>query len=359
MRIAILTHGGNLFAETYATGFRDRGHQVLLLSLDDPPLELEGIACVRVGPRGYRPTQSSARVLPYLRAVLPTRRALERFEPDLLFALYLSSAGVVARLTGFPRVVHSALGNDAYDRVDSRSWRALFHWMLASAPLVHTVSEHLRALLMSRWGVPPQKIVLAPLGVVAEDLPAIDPEARPGEGRLLVTRRHEPLYDQETVVKALALLRDGGSPARLTFACGGSFLERTQGFVAKAGLNERVRFLPGYDQAGLPGLLAAHDLYVSASLNDGTSTSLLEALCTQTPVVVSDIPANRPWVGQEAAGLLFPPGDAAALARGVSRLLADSALRQRMGATGRAAVLERGERDVGLDRLAEAFATLR
>ena len=358
MRISILSHTSNRFSEIYACSFRDRGHQVQFLALDDRPLEIDQVEVRGLGPRGFRPDESSARI-PYLRAVLPARYALRRFRPDVLFASYLSSAGVVARLAGHPCLVPSAVGTDLYARIDSRLWRGVYRWMFTGSAHVHTVSEHMCSLLVDRLQLPRHKVSVCPLGIDTARFPQAPQKRRPMDGRILVTRGHAKVYDQETVLAGLSQLRASGVPAQVTFAHAGPGVENTRKTVERLGLGNQVRFLSGYTEEELPGLLSDCDVYVSASRHDGTSTSLLEALCSGTPVVVSDIAANRPWVQHDREGLLFTPGSADSLAQNLRRALASTDLRERIGTAGRRAVLEKGERGVHVDRLLEVFATLR
>ena len=86
--------------------------------------------------------------------------------------------------------------------------------------MIHTVSDELSELLQEGWSIPAERLLTIPLGLETERFPAVDPAERPDRGRLLVTRRHDPVYDQGTLVKALGLLRAEGRAARLTFACG-------------------------------------------------------------------------------------------------------------------------------------------
>jgi glycosyltransferase involved in cell wall biosynthesis len=65
----------------------------------------------------------------------------------------------------------------------------------------------------------------------------------------------------------------------------------------------------------MPDLLSRTDIYVSTSLSDGTSVSLLEAMACGAFPVVTDIPANREWIEDGNNGLLVPTEDEVSLAK--------------------------------------------
>jgi rhamnosyl/mannosyltransferase len=66
----------------------------------------------------------------------------------------------------------------------------------------------------------------------------------------------------------------------------------------------------------------------------------LEAMACGKPVVSTRVPSGVAWVNRhEETGLTVPPGDAPALREALHRLLDDAALRERLGAGGRARVL--------------------
>ena len=68
-------------------------------------------------------------------------------------------------------------------------------------------------------------------------------------------------------------------------------------------------------QNELEDILLKADIYISTSLSDSTSVSLLEAMASGLIPVVSNISGNREWVKEGGNGFLFPPGDYKALAQ--------------------------------------------
>jgi len=353
MRIGIVTHGENLFGRHYARAFSDRGHEVSLLSLTRQKIDVPGIPTRIVGPEGFKPKQTRSR-LPYLKTLLPLRRAVKEIRPDILLGLYLSSAGVAACLSGHPHVVIGAMGSDVIQHIDSAVWRAVFRWQARRADLIHAVAPHLAEALEQQAGIKPHRLLVCPVGVDTNQFGLIDPAQRSGTGRVICTRAHAPVYDQATLVRALARLRKRGVPCHVTFAHA-SRAETTRELVREQGLQDMTTFLPGYRLEDLPLLLAEADVYVSCSLSDGTSSSLLEAMSTGTFPVVSDIPANQPWVEDGTTGYLFPPGDDAALADRLADALADPDLRARAAPVNRDIVVRNGDVERQMDNLLAAF----
>jgi glycosyltransferase involved in cell wall biosynthesis len=353
MKIGILTHGENCFGRHYAREFLKRGHQVVLYSLTFAVSEEDYRGCEIHRLSKRTPPEGVVGKFGYIKDVWGLRRAIRQSRPDLLFALYLSSAGVVALLSGFHPMVLSARGGDVNAHIDSRLWRGVFRWQQAKAARIHTVSTPLADLLVRRAGLDAAKVITAPVGVDTSVFSYMAPEDRPGTGRIICTRAHKPHYGQDTLVRAMARLRDKGITFRVLFAAGDH--EPTLEMVRQQGLENLAEFLGGYALKELPGLLRASDIYVSPSHTDGTSSSLLEAMSTGLFPVVSDIEANRPWVKHGQNGLLFPPRDDEAMARCLEQALADRDLRAKAAPLNRQIVLERGDVKVQMDLLLAAF----
>lgn len=104
------------------------------------------------------------------------------------------------------------------------------------------------------------------------------------------------------------------------------------------GLEDRVVLL-GH-RTDIPELLAACDLFVLPSINEGLPVSVLEAMASGKPVVATDIPGTREAVVSGRTGILVPPRDADAVASAISSIVRDQGLAMRMGEAGRSQVID-------------------
>jgi glycosyltransferase involved in cell wall biosynthesis len=125
------------------------------------------------------------------------------------------------------------------------------------------------------------------------------------------------------ILKGFALASEKEPSLRLLLLGNGSLAEKIHGLVHALHLKEKIHFGGRIGQDALPRYYHAADLYLSASHSDGSSVSLMEALACGLPVIVSDIPGNREWIGDGKAGWMFPDGDAEALAQSILNALKD------------------------------------
>ena len=95
-------------------------------------------------------------------------------------------------------------------------------------------------------------------------------------------------------------------------------------------VRSRVEVVPDYPHEQLPALLEGHRIAVSASLAEGFSLALPEAMACGLAAVASEISGSREIVREGQNGLLVPPRDSAALAHAVERLAGDRGLLERL-----------------------------
>jgi glycosyltransferase involved in cell wall biosynthesis len=130
-------------------------------------------------------------------------------------------------------------------------------------------------------------------------------------GRLTVDKRYVDMLE--------AMKRFEGTDVELVLVGGPDGTNHHEELKAMAGPN--VRFLGRLDRELLPILYSRCAAYVSASAHEGLSNSILEAISFGSPLIASDIPANREMRLNEDC--YFRQGDAGALADKFSQALSD------------------------------------
>lgn len=256
---------------------------------------------------------------PPLRCRLPVVATVHDLIP-LLFPAYRS--GLLAQ--SYSLLVATAARRSARLIADSDcTKRDIVRWLrvhpdrvpvahLAAGPHCRPVTnEAALAAVRRKYGLPPR--YLLHLGL----------DRRKGvEVVLQAYRRLAERPDVPSLVIA-GRLPDGGSAAVVD----------PRPLVARMGLEGRV-LLPGaFDEADKPALLSGAVCFVYPSLYEGFGLPPLEAMACGTPVV-STRAASLPEVCGDAA-VLVRPGDSAALAEALGRVVADEALRRRLSASGR------------------------
>jgi glycosyltransferase involved in cell wall biosynthesis len=107
---------------------------------------------------------------------------------------------------------------------------------------------------------------------------------------------------------------------------------------ASLGADDCVRFL-GF-RRDVPELLSALDIFVTTSLWEGLSISLLEAMAAARPIVATEIEPNAELIEHKVTGLLVPVRSPEDTARAIARFAFDSELTRRCAGAARRRVLE-------------------
>jgi glycosyltransferase involved in cell wall biosynthesis len=167
--------------------------------------------------------------------------------------------------------------------------------------------------------------------------------ARAGTLRLLFAGRLVDLKGADTAVEALALLDPQSiGVERVTLTIVGDsqdtvYMTRFAEVVEQSGKSELIERHSTVREDELPALFDAHDIYLFPSLYEPFSLTLIHALACGIPTVASRVGGNVEIVREDASGLLFEKGNAADLARAVTRLAGNPTLRARLSAGGQAA----------------------
>lgn len=261
-----------------------------------------------------------------------------------------SSAG---RVAGVPVVCHI---HEA-ENVDSRAVIGALTAPLFLAHRVIVISRAATTAMAAVWPSLTRRAELIYNGVPDRPSPSV---ARPGtlagSAHLAVVARLSPRKGIDVAIEATRLLRRRGRDVELEIAGtpypGYEWYERQLRELAGGDLEGHVTF-SGYVYPVWPVLDRA-DIVLAPSLREPFGNAVVEAQLSQRPVIAAAAAGHLETVRDGETGLLTTPGDAAALADAVERLLDDSDMRGRLAVTGR----ERAVSEYSIDRYGRQIAAL-
>ncbi|MEW5947048.1 MAG: glycosyltransferase family 4 protein [bacterium] len=325
----------------------ERGHDVHVVGMEKP--DVPGAAFHPV--KFQRLGNYAVFVLnvPFVRALIAA------IAPDVVHAYYATNFGFLGALAAGRRpFVVSVAGSDVYDALKSPVLRRLNAFAFRRADRINAGALHVANMVIA-YGIPSSKIDVFPKGVNMSLFSPRENAAAGGDPVIICNRRFEKVYDPAVPVEAMPAVRNRFPGAKLIMIGRGPLKPEVERIVELRGLGGAVEIHDEVPHSLMPGFLAQADLYVSTSLSDGTSVSLLEAMAAGCFPVVTDFPTNREWITDGDNGFLVPPGRHDLLADAVIRAASDPGLTAAARAKNREIVASKAEESLIMDRLLDSY----
>jgi len=260
---------------------------------------------------------------------------------------------VLARLRG-RRVVHWLVGNPvAVLKAERRGYGAVTHRLGVVFARFEQCMTRLGITLSGAWvlanGAEVARLFRSPRTQTVVSTSITERDIRVGEDtctgptiRLLFVGFIRPEKGLEYLIRALPLIQSDRPVYLAVVGASGRFSDektRLEQLARSLGCAERVTW-EGYAAFGneLFGQIDRSDILVLPSLSEGTPRVLVEARARSVPVISTNVGGIPSSVSDGVDGLLVPPRDPEALARAITRLIADGALRRELIRAGRARV---------------------
>jgi glycosyltransferase involved in cell wall biosynthesis len=170
-----------------------------------------------------------------------------------------------------------------------------------------------------------------------------------------VARLH-PVKDQETLIRGFAAVARSRDDVDLLLVGDGPLRGDLEQMVEGLRLSGRVQFLG--IRPDVPEILRCAEAFVLTSLSEAASLSLLEAMASGLPSVVTDVGGNSEMVRDRLEGFLVPRGDHASIASAILRLLDHPAEAAVMGDAARSRVEEQYQLDRTIDTYMDLYRDL-
>ena len=323
--------GGAAQALSLARELRALGHENLL-------------ACPAAGDLGRKAAADGFKVLHFqpkrdydLKTAFALARLLDEIKPDVLHAHHpkAHAMGLLAKFLARHKPVFVFTRRVSHPIVTGFFAKLKYTSRLIDGCVA--VAESVRGILLA-YGLRPELVRTIYSGTDTERFSPHPPDQGivkelalpPGLPVVMLVGNFSGHKGQHILLEAAKLLRGRGLDFALVFAGRGTDSTELKALYKAAGLpEEKGRFLGLRDD--VEKLLTVASVSVNAAVKgEALSGSIRESLAMGVPAVASDISGNSEIVKEGVTGLLFPKGDAAALADRLETVLRDPGLREKL-----------------------------
>lgn len=289
-------------------------------------------------------------------ALIQLARIVRTFRPDIVHT-HTAKAGalgrVAARIAGgsHPVVVHTFHGHvleGFFGRSASRFFTMAERLLARQSDCLIGVSEVVVADLVRLRVAPRSKFRVIPLGLdLGRFLALRSRDRQPFRNEIAIqdedvlfvfSGRLVPTKRIDLMLSAFASAQEANSRLQLAIVGDGVLRDDLERMSGELGIANRVRFV-GY-RKDIEAIVAAADVALLSSSNEGTPLFLIEAAAAGKPAVATAVDGVADIVTSEG-GVLVRPGDRDALSAAMLSLASDGDLRARLGEGARHHAMER------------------
>jgi L-malate glycosyltransferase len=288
------------------------------------------------------------------RLTLDFRRLTKEIKPDLIHAGPIQTCAFIAVLSGFRPVLTMSWGYDLVQDADRNSWmKRITRYVLRNSAYFISDARVTRDKATA-FGMDPEKTCIFPWGI---DLEQFMPSLRKRRKTitLFCSRTWESIYGVDVLAKAFVKVAASNPNVDLILLGGGSQGAHIRQIFMNGGVMDQVHFGGQIRQHDLPRWYQMADIYISSSHVDGSSVSLMEALSSGLPCLVSDIPGNREWIVDGENGWLFRDGNVDDLAEKILQAIKNRRSFNKIGEAARKTAEQKADWKRNFGKLLETY----
>lgn len=293
-----------------------------------PPPEIPGVHVIGLEQLGEQNAGDFEHDMQTIVTTILERHATRPF--DILHAQYGYPCGWAAleasRRTGVPTVVSIQGGDGHWVGSCCETHRLAMTRVLDHAGAVLIGCDSFRDEVVQRLGTDPARFTIVPGAVDTERFtPGVLPPEEPPV--MLYHGRVDARKGVLDLLEAAASLRETGDAYRLLISGIGPTFDETAAGIARLGLAPQVEMTGYVDYDQVPGIYRRAGIFVSPTYAEGFSNTILEAMASRMAVVSCRSVGVVDCIRDGENGLLTEPGDPAALADALRRVLRDGPFR--------------------------------
>lgn len=234
-------------------------------------------------------------------------RYVKQIKTDLVHAHFASTGGIVALKSVKSNYLLSCWGSDILlHPFESKYFRKKIGQVLKNAKIIHTSSYHLDEVIKIIYHINSNKIFHKQYGLSYSTINFFNKYKKQKDNKFIaiITRSAKKVYDNETIINAAKIVQSNNCDAKFIMISGGPLHNKYKKMIKKMNL-KNIELYNSMPQHKLFTYMKKANYYISASLSDGLSISLLEAFAAKLYPIVSDIKANSILINDKQNGRLF------------------------------------------------------
>lgn len=346
LKILLLSDTNSEHTEKWALGLALNGVKVGLYSFNKasyPWHQNNDNITVLFEPDNKVETDSFIDKISYLKYILPLKKVIKEFNPDIVHAHYATSYGLIGALSGFHPFVISAWGTDVM-KFPQKNWvnKSILKFNLNKANVIcatsHTIKNYLTPITN-------KKIQVVPFGVDTTKFIKKDTTSLFTNNDFVVgsIKSLEDLYNIDVLIKAFHILytKYKHKSLKLLIIGVGSQEANLKQLVDDLDISKNVVFTGRIPFSEVSNYFNMLDVLVNISDYESFGVSVIEAMACEKAVVATDTGGLKEIIENDSYGSLVKVDDIEQTAAEIEKYLLNEHLKISVGQSARAKVIEK------------------
>ncbi len=345
MRVLLLADINSIHTRRWALAIAASGIEIGIFSLGksngDWYQQIDGIT--NCNEKGFAESVFKRGIiskLNYLKLIPALRKAIKKFNPDILHAHYASSYGLLGNLSGFQPLYISIWGNDVYEFPRrGKMQKLILKSNLKNADKIFSTSWSMKREAEKYTD---KEIVVIPFGVDLDDFKPMTVESEFSSTDIVVgtIKTLESDYAIDVLIRAFAIVCDRNPqlPLKLLICGQGSMQNMLEGLCKDLGISDKTTFKGYINHEEVPRYLNMMQVFGCLSDNESFGVAVVEAMACEKPVVVSNVGGLPEVVENGRSGAVVPSQSPKLAADAIETLVLNPAVREKIGHNARSRV---------------------
>ena len=176
--------------------------------------------------------------------------------------------------------------------------------------------------------MPSAKIDVIPNGVELDKYFPAKNKYQSDELKLITVGRLSSTKRIDMLIETVDILRQQGHKVHFTIAGGGSLEQQLKQLISQKKLHDCIKMTGRIELDEMPDLYRASDIYVSASMQEGMSNSMLEAMASGLPIITTRCEGLDELIKDN--GIIVENASAESLAESIKNIIKNGSIIQQM-----------------------------